>query len=174
IGYDTPDFVASGANYFDEVYGYLGRLDRYTWKLVGKKEVYVPYNNNRFFAAGSEKAFVPFHTNPDAVRWELHRVWVVEANLAPGKRHVVPKRRFYIEEDSWLAVLYEGWDGQGQLWRYDQSAPINVYELPGIIPLSWGVINLQTGARTCSGVLNEAAVQCEMVPYKPDSFYSPD
>jgi hypothetical protein len=30
----------------------------------------------------------------DYVRWELHRVWVVEATLAPGKRHVIPRRRF--------------------------------------------------------------------------------
>ncbi|RTL54164.1 MAG: DUF1329 domain-containing protein [Rhodocyclaceae bacterium] len=117
IGYDTPDFVASGANYFDEVYGFLGRLDRYNWKLVGKQEMYVPYNNNKFLAAGDEKAFVPFHVNPDAVRYELHRVWVVEATLASGKRHVVPKRRYYIDEDSWAVLMMDGYDSDGKLWR---------------------------------------------------------
>ncbi|ORB72617.1 DUF1329 domain-containing protein, partial [Mycobacterium timonense] len=80
------------------------------WKLVGKHEMYIPYNNNRFFAAGDEKAFVPFHTNPDHVRWELHRVWEVEATLASGKRHAVPKRRFYIDEDSWAILLVDGYD----------------------------------------------------------------
>lgn len=117
IGYDTPDFVASGANYFDEVYGFLGRLDRYNWKLVGKQEMYIPYNNNGFFAAGDEHAFVPYHANPDKVRWELHRVWVVEATLASGKRHVVPKRRYYIDEDSWAVLLMDGYDSEGKLWR---------------------------------------------------------
>jgi hypothetical protein len=120
IGYDTPDFVASGANYFDEVYGFMGRLDRYNWKLVGKQEMLIPYNNNKFFAAGNERAFVTSHTNPDAVRWEIHRVWVVDAALAAGKRHVVPKRRYYIDEDSWAVMMMDGYDSQGKLWRTSQ------------------------------------------------------
>ncbi len=120
IGYDTPDFVASGANYFDEVYGFMGRLDRYNWKLVGKQEMLIPYNNNKFFAAGADHAFVSSHTNPDTVRWEMHRVWVVEAALAPGKRHVVPKRRYYIDEDSWAVMMMDGYDSQGKLWRTSQ------------------------------------------------------
>ena len=120
IGYDTPDFVASGANYFDEVYGFMGRLDRYNWKLVGKQEMLIPYNNNKFFAAGDERAFVASHSNPDTVRWEMHRVWVVEAALAPGKRHVVPKRRYYIDEDSWAVMMMDGYDSEGKLWRTSQ------------------------------------------------------
>ncbi|MDI3292325.1 DUF1329 domain-containing protein [Janthinobacterium tructae] len=120
IGYDTPDFVASGANYFDEVYGFLGRLDRYNWKLIGKQEMLIPYNNNKFVAAGIERAFVPSHTNPDTVRWEMHRVWVVEAVLATGKRHVVPKRRYYIDEDSWAVMMMDGFDSSGKLWRTSQ------------------------------------------------------
>ncbi len=177
IAFDTPDFVASGQQFFDEVLIYNGSLERYTWKMVGKKEIYVPYNCYEFYLAPKDADAMGVgmqYWNPDKVRWELHRVWVVEANLAPGKRHVVAKRRFYLDEDSWLAVLCEGWDGQGQLWRYDQPAPINVYELPGIIAITWGVSNLQTGARTCSNVVNEAEAQFEVVPYKPDSFYSPD
>lgn len=146
IGYDTPDFVASGSNYFDELYGFYGRLDRYTWKLVGKQEIYVPYNNNRFFAVGDEKAFVPHHTNPDSVRWELHRVWVVEANLAQGKRHVVPKRRYYIDEDSWAVLSVDGYDAEGKLWRTSQTMNMVIPETGGMHATNTNVVyNLQAG-----------------------------
>ncbi len=94
IAFDTPDFVASGQNYFDEVFLFLGSLERYQWKLVGKKEIYVPYNNNRFLLAKTDEVLDAHHLKSDKMRWELHRVWVVEATLAPGKRHVVPKKRF--------------------------------------------------------------------------------
>ena len=70
VGYDTPDFVASGANYFDEVQGYFGHPDRYQWKLVGKKEMYIPYNNNGFVTAKVADAFGKHHLNPDKLRWE--------------------------------------------------------------------------------------------------------
>lgn len=124
VAYDTPDFMASGANYFDEVGGYFGRIDRYDWKLVGKKEMYVPYNDNKFFDAGEPKAFVPFHINPDVLRWELHRVWVVDATLAQGKRHAVPKRRLYIDEDSWAPLAMDGYDAEGKLWRISYVMPM--------------------------------------------------
>lgn len=143
IGYDTPDFVASGANYFDEVYGFFGRLDRYDWKLVGKQDLYVPYNNNRFFAGGDEKAFVPYHTNPEAVRWELHRVWVVEATLAQGKRHAVPKRRYYIDEDSWAVLMMDGYDAEGKLWRTSHTMNLVVPEASTHVLNTSVVYNLQ-------------------------------
>ncbi len=177
IAFDTPDFVSSGQNFFDEVYVFIGSLERYDWKLIGKKEMYIPYNCYQFYLAPKDEDVIGVgmqYMNPDKVRWELHRVWVVEATLAPGKRNVVAKRRLYLDEDSWIAVLYDGWDGQGQLWRYTQSCPINVYEMPAIIQPTWGVQNLQTGSRTCSDVVNDMPTEVQVLPYKPDSFYSPD
>ncbi|MGL1161900.1 DUF1329 domain-containing protein, partial [Vibrio parahaemolyticus] len=46
-------------------------------------------------------ALGPKHINSDAQRWELHRVWEVEATLKAGARHAVPRRTFYFDEDSW-------------------------------------------------------------------------
>ena len=115
VAYDTPDFVASGANYFDEVQGFLGHIDRYQWKLVGKREMYIPYNDNGLVTAKLDEAFTKHHMNPDKTRWELHRVWVVEATVAAGKRHAVPKRRFYLDEDSWALTLMDGYDAEGNL-----------------------------------------------------------
>ncbi|ATE58649.1 DUF1329 domain-containing protein [Thauera sinica] len=170
ISYDTPDFMASGANYFDEVYGLRSRLDRYDWKLVGKQEMYVPYNNNRFFAAGDESAFVPFHTNPDHVRWELHRVWVVEATLAAGKRHAVPKRRFYIDEDSWAVLLADGYDAEGKLWRTSQVFNMIVPEAEMLATNFTVVYNLQ--ASTMSAIQYVDALK--VIPPRKTSYFSGD
>jgi len=176
IAYDTPDFVSSGQNYFDEVFIFNGAIDRYSWKMLGKKEMYIPYNCNKYYLAkdkdviGDGKQYI----NPDYVRWELHRVWVVEATLAPGKRNVVAKRRFYLDEDTWFAVLYDGWDGKDQLWRYTQSMPLNIVELPGVIPVTFGIHNLETGSRTVTNQVNEMPVQYQVMERRPESFFTPD
>jgi hypothetical protein len=84
---------------------------------VGKREMYIPYNNNALVTAKVDEAFAKFHLNPDKLRWELHRVWEVEATVAPGKRRAVPKRRFYFDEDTWTLALMDGYDAEGKLWR---------------------------------------------------------
>ncbi len=174
IAYDTPDFVSSGHNYFDEVFMFNGALDRYDWKLLEKKEMYIPYNCNKFFLQKDMDAMGEHTFNPDHVRWELHRVWVVEGTLAPGKRHVVAKRRMYIDEDSWFAILYDGWDGQGLLWRTTVSVPLLAMDLPSHYPVTFFIHNLQTGATSCTNIPNELPVQEMEVPRWPESFFTPD
>src|SRR3546814_5849396 len=86
--------------------------------LIGIQELNVPYNTYKLvFAPKPDQVFTADHVNPDVVRWELHRVWVVEATLKPGKRHVYAKRRFYLDEDSWSAVASDEYDSRGQLYR---------------------------------------------------------
>lgn len=174
IAYDTPDFVSSGHNYFDEIFVFNGALDRYDWKLIEKKEMYIPYNTNTFYLQKDQDIMGETTVNPDHVRWELHRVWVVEANLAQGKRHVVAKRRMYIDEDSWWTVLYDGWDGQGQLWRSTLSLPLLAMDLPAVVPVSMFVHNFQTGATCATIITNEMPVQFKSVPVWPDRFFTPD
>jgi hypothetical protein len=133
IAYDTPDFNMSGVNTFDDVFLFNGAMDRYEFKLVGKKEMLVPYNCYKLvYDSTKEKAFGPKFINPDYVRWELHRVWVVEATLKPGKRHLYKKRVFFLDEDSWHALASDQYDGNGNLYRvgfayltpaYDELAP---------------------------------------------------
>ena len=171
VSYDTPDFMVSGASYFDEVSGFRSRIDRYNWKLVGKKELYVPYNTNRFFTVGEEKAFVPFHTNPDAVRWELHRVWVVDATLADGKRHAVPERKFYVDEDSWAVLLTDGYDAQGKLWRTSQVMNMIIPETLGMPATNFtAVYNLQASTYAAIQYLDQIKI---MAP-RPLNYFSPD
>lgn len=170
VGYDTPDFVASGANYFDEVQGFFGPPDRYQWKLIGKKEIYIPYNNNRFLAATVDEAFGKHHLNPDKLRWELHRVWVVEGSVAPGKRHAVPKRRYYIDEDSWIVTLVDGYDAEGKLWRTSQVTPFVVPKIPAVVIKPVVVFNLQANTMSAVQFLNEETYR--VVARKPESFYT--
>jgi len=175
IGYDTPDDVNSGQQYFDEAFVFMGDLDRYNWKLVGKKELYIPYNNHKYVQRSPDERFAPHHLNPDAVRWELHRVWVVEATLAPGKRHVVPQRRLYLDEDTWGAVIGEGWDAQGQLWRTNMSLPTIIWEAPRV-EVSYPLVtyNLLTGAWVESGVDRGKGNFYKSLPRIPDSYFTPD
>jgi hypothetical protein len=170
VAYDTPDFVSSGANYFDEVQGFVGPINRYDWKLIGKQEMYVPYNNNAFVTAKLDDAFVKNHLNPDKLRWELHRVWVVEANVAAGKRHAVPKRRFYIDEDSWVLLMVDGFDVEGKLWRTAQVLPFVVPTIPAVSIKPSVVYNLQANTMSAIQFINDEVYR--VVPRKPDSFYT--
>lgn len=118
VAYDTPDFNMAGVSTFDDVFLFNGAMDRFDFKLVGKKEMIVPYNCYKLvYNSSKEKAFGPKFINPDYVRWELHRVWVVEATLKSGKRHIYKKRVFYLDEDSWHALASDQYDGNGSLYR---------------------------------------------------------
>lgn len=172
VSYDTPDFVASGANYFDEVQGFFGALDRYEWKLVGKQEMLIPYNNNGLIGARLDDAIAKNHLNPDHVRWEKHRVWVVEANVAGGKRHAVPKRRYYLDEDTWLIALVDGYDAEDKLWRTTQVTPFVVPSIPATLIKTATVFNLQAGTMSVIQALNDE--DFKVVPRKPETYFTGD
>ena len=118
IAYDAPNPGTSGATTYDDTFVFNGAMDRFDFKLIGKKEMIVPYNNYRLsYQSKADQMLMPKHINPDTERWELHRVWVVEATLKPGARHVYAKRVFYIDEDSWIAIASDEYDARGQLYR---------------------------------------------------------
>lgn len=172
VSYDTPDFVSSGANYFDEVMGFYGALDRYEWKLIGKQEMLIPYNTNGFVGQKVSEALGKHHLNPDHLRWERHRVWVVEASVAQGKRHAVPKRRYYIDEDTWLIALVDGYDAEGKLWRTSQVTPFVVPSIPATLMRMTAIFNLQANTISVVQMLNEEAFK--VVPAKPDTYFTGD
>jgi len=175
VGFDTPDFVVSGIGNFDEAFVWLGSPERYDWKIVEKKEMYVMYNNNRITLSTPEEALKKSHLNPDLVRWELHRVWVVDATVAEGKRHVVPKRRSYFDEDTGVMLMADLWDAAGTLWKHDFGLTVLAPDIPALLDnVSFGVYNFDSGAY----VLNLNIIGSK-VPYKtikplPPVFFSPD
>ncbi len=145
LAYDTPNPGTSGSGTYDDVFVFNGALDRYDWTLVGKKEMYVPYNTYSLtYQTDVKRLTTPNHLNPDNVRWEKHRVWVVEGKLKSGARHIYHQRRFYLDEDSWVALASDQYDARGQLYRgsfafltqsYDKqtpdATPFMIYDLIG-------------------------------------------
>ena len=175
VGYDTPDSVTSGIGLFDEAFMLLGPIDKHELKLIGKKELYVPYNNNRAALAKVADLVTPNTLNPSLVRWELHRVWEVEATLVAGKRHVVPKRRYYIDEDSWQILLEDGWDAKGELWRTGYTLTLLAPDIPALLGnVMWGGYDLQTGAYFLNMASNELPTQYKTLPPIPKAFFSPE
>lgn len=118
IGFDYP-VPPAGFRTVDDDYGFNGSPERYTWKLVGKKEFYLPYANFKVNdpAIKYDDLLKKGTINPDYVRYELRRVWVVEGTLKEGMRHIYHKRVLYADEDSWLALMADNYDARGQLWR---------------------------------------------------------
>ena len=114
----------------DTLLGYSGRIDRYDWKLVGKKEVYVPYNAFRQYDLTQDwhKIYFPDHVSETTRRYELHRVWVVEATVKAGTRHSAARRTFYLDEDTWAMLILDSYDAQGKLWKTAEDLMIPAWE----------------------------------------------
>jgi hypothetical protein len=123
VAYDGPGNASDGLRTADDLDLYNGAPDRYDWKLLGKKELYIPYNSFRVSSKDLKYKDIVLagHLNPDYLRYELHRVWVVEATLKEGARHIYAKRTFYIDEDTWQISVADLYDGRGELWRVKES-----------------------------------------------------
>jgi hypothetical protein len=132
LAYDTPIAAADGLRTADDTDMFNGAPDRYDWKLVGKKEIYIPYNNYKVTSpeVKYEDLLQVGHLNPAVTRNELHRVWVVEGTLKSGARHIYSKRTLYLDEDSWQAAVVDQYDGRGELWRVSIAYLKNYYDLP--------------------------------------------
>jgi hypothetical protein len=157
VAYDNPGTAADGLRTSDDFNMYNGAIDRYEWKLVGKQEMYIPYNSYQLTGNTIRYADIlkPGHINPEHARYELHRVWVVEATLKPGASHIYKRRVFYIDEDSWAVVLTDKYDARDQLWRVSEQHSINFYD----VPMFYGTVevhhDLQSGRYIAMGLRNE-------------------
>jgi hypothetical protein len=131
LAYDGINDGSEGMLVTDQVDGYNGAPDRFDWKLLGKKEIYVPYNAYRLSDKKLKyKDIIGKKTiNPDLTRFELHRVWVVEGTLKEGQRHVYGKRTFYLDEDSWSVLIEDAYDTRGGLWRVAMHSLIVAYDV---------------------------------------------
>ncbi|CAI9001627.1 MULTISPECIES: DUF1329 domain-containing protein [Pseudomonas] len=157
-GFDQPMIGTNGTMTIDEDRLFNGSPERFTWKLIGKREIYTPANAFKPNAGTVKHAdmLTPNHPNPDLMRYELRRVWVLEADLKEGYRHVYGKRVLFIDEDTWNAVLADNYDARGQLWKH---AMINYYYHPDMSGWQAGsqfFMDLNSGQYTGYGMTNEA------------------
>ena len=130
IAYDGPGTASDGLRTADDLDMYNGAPDRYDWELLGKREMYIPYNSY-----GLRKGELSYrdiihkgHMNPEHLRYELHRVWVVDSKLKEGARHIYARRTYYVDEDSWQIGLIDHYDGRGELWKVKEGHPIIHYQ----------------------------------------------
>lgn len=132
VAYDNPATASDGLATNDMTDMFNGAMDRFDWTLAGKKEMYVPYNSYKAHSNNTKVSDLvrPGHLNPDYMRYELHRVWVVEAKLKAGQRHINSRRTFYVDEDSWQILAIDHYDSQGAVWRVSEAPSINYYEVP--------------------------------------------
>ena len=157
VAYDNPGTAADGLRTNDDFGMFNGATDRYNWKLVGKKEIYIPYNSYRLSDPKLKYSDLlkPGHINTDLARYELHRVWVVDATLKTGTSHIYARRMFFLDEDSWAVVAVDKYDGRGELWRYAEWHNENWYN----VPMWFGTVeihnDLQSGRYIAMGLRNE-------------------
>jgi hypothetical protein len=153
LAYDTPNPGAAGAGTYDDVSVLNGAIDRYDWKLLGKREMYVPYSSYRLtYHKNAADITKPHHINPDLVRWELHRVWVVEATLKPGKRHIYAKRVFFLDEDTWTALASDQYDASGKLYRSSFAFQSYSYDVQAPFADTFAIYDFNSGAYNITGL----------------------
>ena len=170
LSYDTPDPDSSGYEALDDYYLFFGGQDRYDFRILGKREMFIPYNNNALAHRPARAAMAPLHANQDALRYELHRVWVVEGTLAPGAHHVAPRRRLYIDEDTWIAAYAESWDEDGRLWKFGQATMMVLPKLPAVIGGSTFVYDLLQGGYCFDFVVSPDADYAITPMHRADMF----
>ncbi|MDR3417379.1 MAG: DUF1329 domain-containing protein [Nevskia sp.] len=174
VGYDNPYPGTDGEQLTDQVDMFNGALDRYDWKLLGKKDLLIPYNS--FLINGPAFTYktllTPFHINQKNSRYELHRVWVVEADLKPNVRHVFKKRVFYIDEDSWAIAVVENYDNRDQLWKVQEGHLLTAPFIPTVSALPELIYDLQSKRYFATTLTNEAQILDFNITFE-DSHFDP-
>ena len=157
VAYDAPGTGADGLRTVDNFDMFNGAPDRYNWKLVVKKELYIPYNAYKLHSPdlSYEQIHQKGHLNPEYTRYELHRVWVVEATLKEGARHIYGKRTFYLDEDTWQAAVIDHYDTRGNLWRVAEAHKIQYYDEKIPFYTAEALYDLQSGRYLTIGLTNE-------------------
>ncbi|HYD62068.1 MAG TPA: DUF1329 domain-containing protein [Noviherbaspirillum sp.] len=156
FGFDMPQ-GPGGFRTVDDDRLFNGSPERYDWKIVGKREADIPYHANKINDPAVKYAdmLTKGHISPDVMRYEAHRVWVLEATLKSGVRHQYARRVFYIDEDSWNAVMVDNYDARGQLWRQGMMNFYYSYELQGYHAGVALYHDLQSGVYLADRLVNE-------------------
>ena len=136
VAYDTPAPASDNLVTMDDTDMFNGALDRYDWHFLGKQIKLIPYNHFDLSNTthDDKQVLKTGHINPELTRYEAHRVWVVEATLKKGTRHIYHKRRFYLDEDTWSIVESDKYDARGDLWRVSLNYLVNYYHVPATLP----------------------------------------
>lgn len=157
LNHDTPDVATDSLRTIDQVDMFNGAPTYYDWNLIGKQEMYIPYNAYSLHSPDLtiEDITGPAHLNPKLLRYEAHRVWIVEATVRLGLKHRYAKRRYYFDEDSWSIVYAEEYDEEGNLWQFTESHLINYYEVPVVFSTLENTYDFKDGRYFVEGIDND-------------------
>ncbi|HFX6065124.1 TPA: DUF1329 domain-containing protein, partial [Klebsiella pneumoniae] len=174
VGYDNPTLGTDGEQFNDQIDMYNGALDRYDWKLLGRRELYIPYNS--FFLISPlvkyKDIIRPGHINQNLLRYELHRVWVVEATLRQGQSHQFKRRVFYVDEDGWAISSVDCYDNHDQLWKVQESELLTVPFIPTLTGVAEVIYDLQSGRYFVTALQNEDHFVDFTIQFR-DDYFSP-
>lgn len=156
--YDMPFAGSDGLRAYDNFLVFNGAGDRFDWTLHGKQEKLIPYNLYKL--ASPELAYKDIlhkqHLNPEPLRYELHRTWVVEGKLKAGQKHsAYARRQFYFDEDSWIPAVADLYDAKNRLYRVQEGHILNYYEQPLCLVSSDVVYDLDAGRYHIMGLRNQ-------------------
>jgi hypothetical protein len=175
VAFDNPGTASDGLRTSDQFDIYNGSPERYDWKLVGKQEIVVPYNAYALHSDKLKNADIlkPLHINQQHARYELHRVWVVDATLKPGQRHIYKRRTFYVDEDSWQILVVDCYDNRDQLWRIQEGHSITYYDVPTFWTTLELTYDLQAGRYLALGLDNEEPMTVNFKPRLTAADFTP-
>ncbi|MDR8729952.1 DUF1329 domain-containing protein [Burkholderia pseudomultivorans] len=175
-GYDQPQ-GPGGFRTVDDDHFFNGSPERYQWKIAGKREIYVPYDNYRMLSSSLKYSdlLTPHHADPARMRYELHRVWVLEATLKPGFRHQYAKRVIYLDEDSWYGLLSDNFDSRGALWRTNIQTNVYAYDAQRFYPTAVFYHDLVSGAYMADRLTNAGPMTVlNRNPSFNEAYFAPD
>lgn len=176
VAYDNPGTNADNLRTSDQLDIYNGSPQRYNWKLVGKKEIYVPYNAYRLNSDKVKYSEIlkKNHINQDLARYELHRVWVVDSTLKAGTSHLYSRRTLYLDEDSWQILAVDCYDRRGQLYRVQEGHAMNYYDVPSLWTTLELVMDLSNGRYLALGLQNEEPKSYDFTIKRTPADYQPN
>lgn len=174
VGYDFPNQGSDGIAYIDQIDMYNGAFDRYNWKIVGKREMIIPYNAYKLSNKGLtyEDVIQANYPNTQYTRYELHRVWVVEATKRSGASHHFRKRRFYIDEDTWGVVMADNYNATNRLWKFQEGHSLYHHQEQATLISPQVVYDLTDQRYFISGLSNEEKPAKLNAPQLSPSFFT--
>ena len=145
--YDAPILNTDNLITADVAWMFNGAMDRYDFKLIGKRELLIPYNTFSLYdhTLKATDVFQGEFIKRSMVRYELHRVWEVEATVKAGKRHSMPKRVFYVDEDTWTISVQDLYDSSGKTWRTMEGYLVPEYSLGTCFLAGSTIYDVQAG-----------------------------
>ncbi|TDU28055.1 uncharacterized protein DUF1329 [Panacagrimonas perspica] len=171
FGFDNNMMLSDDLRFEDQLDGFFGSPERYTWRIVARRPMVVPYNSYALHSGRKTLRSIirPAHLDPALVRYELHRVWVVEAELKPQALHRHKRRTFYFDEDSWQLLMVDLYDRTDKLWRFQEIHPLMAYDRATLMPAVEVQYDLASSRYLLQGIDENDPERAEMA-FNPEHF----